>query len=108
MRKARRSRCTSSTQTPPRRSRRSKPRPGVTKHAQVVINRWRSFDKISALEKAVKILRLYDKPPPPPPEDDGLQHVDDPPSEIVRRVAFMLERERVRKGKAKKQLKEPA
>ncbi len=55
----------------------------------VAVTRWRPFDKISALEKAVKILRLYDKPPPPPPDEEGRQVAEDP-RETARRMAFLL------------------
>lgn len=45
--------------------------------------------KNTALEKGVKILRLYDKPPPPPPDEMGKPQVYDP-QETARRMAFLL------------------
>lgn len=54
--------------------------------------------KNTAVEKAVKILRLYDKPPPPPPVDETGEQEDE--REIARRAAFMLAREKHLKEKA--------
>lgn len=50
------------------------------------LTRWRPFDKVAALEKAAKILRLYDKPPPPPPDEELEQDEE----EVARRLAFWL------------------
>jgi len=49
----------------------------------------RPFNKPTALEKGIKILRLYDKPPPPPPDEEGRQAVEDP-IELAKRMAFLL------------------
>lgn len=51
------------------------------------VTKVRPYNKVSALEKSIKILRLYDKPPPPPPDADGVQ-LDD--REMARRMAFLL------------------
>jgi len=59
---------------------------------KVVINRLvkgRPFNKPTALEKSIKILRLYDKPPPPPPDETGEQRMEDP-RDTARRMAFLL------------------
>lgn len=45
--------------------------------------------KNTAIEKAAKILRLYDKPPPPPPDETGRQVLRDP-REVAKRMAFLL------------------
>lgn len=61
---------------------------------KVVVNRLvkgRPFNKPTALEKSIKILRLYDKPPPPPPDEAGEQHVDQ--RDVARRMAFLLAQE---------------
>lgn len=70
---------------------------------KVVVNRLvkgRPFNKSSALEKSIKILRLYDKPPPPPP--DEAQVVDR--KETVRLLAFLL---REREHEIKKEQQPP-
>lgn len=51
----------------------------------------RPSEKNAAIEKAAKILRLYDRPPPPPPDDTGEQRQADP-RETARRMAFLLAR----------------
>lgn len=51
----------------------------------------RPSEKNTAVEKAVRILRLYDKPPPPPPELPGEEHVDQ--RDVARRMAFLLAQE---------------
>ncbi len=48
--------------------------------------------KNTAVEKAVKILRLYDKPPPPPPVDPATEGEVDQ-RDVARRMAFLLARE---------------
>lgn len=56
---------------------------------RVVVNRLvkgRPFNKPIALEKSIRILRLYDKPPPPPP--DEVPPVDR--KDLVRRMAYLL------------------
>jgi len=53
----------------------------------VSVTRWRPFDKVAALGKAVKILRLEDRPPPPPPDDLGLQQ---DPRELAKRMVYLL------------------
>lgn len=52
------------------------------------VTKARPFNKVSALEKSVKILRLYDKPPPPPPDPTG--HIVADPRETARRMIFLL------------------
>lgn len=60
--------------------------------SKVVITRTtkgRPFNKTPALDKSIKILRLYDKPPPPSPEaEEELPDV----RETARRMAFLLAR----------------
>lgn len=51
------------------------------------VTKAKPYNKVSALEKSIKILRLYDKPPPPPPDAQGV--VQDP-RETARRMAFLL------------------
>lgn len=46
----------------------------------------RPYNKVSSLEKSIKILRLYDKPPPPP---DAPREMDI--GEVALRYAFILE-----------------
>lgn len=48
--------------------------------------------KNTAVEKAVKILRLYDKPPPPPPAPPGAAPLSADPKDTARRMAFLLAR----------------
>jgi phage terminase small subunit len=50
----------------------------------------RPFNKVTALEKSIKILRLYDRPPPPPPDETGKAMTD--PRETARRMLFLLAR----------------
>lgn len=47
----------------------------------------RISEKNTAIEKGIKILRLYDKPPPPPPDEE--QTTFDP-RETAKRMAFLL------------------
>lgn len=58
--------------------------------SQVTLTRFRPFDKVSAIEKGVRILRLYDKPPPPPTDETPATLAD--PRETARRMAFLLAR----------------
>ena len=73
----------------------------------VAVTRWRPFDKMAALGRAVKILRLEDKPPPPPPDADGHQRTEDP-RELAKRVAFLLRRGAVADVKAQEKPARPA
>ena len=50
----------------------------------------RPFNKVSALEKSIRMLRLYDKPPPPPPDAPDPAYQD--PKDTARRMAFLLAR----------------
>lgn len=50
----------------------------------------RPFNKVSALEKSIRMLRLYDKPPPPPPDAPDAAFQD--PKDTARRMAFLLAR----------------
>lgn len=54
-----------------------------------VTYRVRTHDKNSAIDKALKLTRLYDAPPPPPPDDQA--HPSDP-RDTARRMAFLLRR----------------
>lgn len=53
--------------------------------------RYRAIDKGRALEQAIKILRLTERPPPPPPDPADGQQVD--MRDITRRLAFLLQKE---------------
>jgi len=53
--------------------------------------RSKPHDKNSALEKACKLLRLYDAPPPPPPDESG-NVVARSPQERAKWLAFLLAR----------------
>lgn len=64
------------------------------------VTRWRPHNKTDAIEKAAKILRLYDKPPPPPPADDG--ELAEDPRETARRLAFLLAQEAAAREKEQK------
>lgn len=50
----------------------------------------RPFNKTAALDKAIKILRLYDKPPPLQPDEVAPGMTD--PRETARRMAYLLAR----------------
>lgn len=63
--------------------------------------RHRPYNKVSALNMANKILRIYDKPPPPPPDEEGRQVTEDP-RETARRMVFLLRRGAVAEEKAAK------
>lgn len=68
---------------------RGKGKDKVTIHRKV---KHRPYNKVSALNMANKILRIYDKPPPPPPEAiDQPAEVDR--SDLARRLAFVLAEE---------------
>lgn len=67
----------------------------------------RPSEKNTSIEKAVKILRLYDKPPPPPPDVDGNQLPEDP-RETARRMAFLLRRGAVAEEKSHAKAQRPA
>lgn len=65
---------------------RGKGKDKVTVHRKM---KHRPYNKVSALNMANKILRIYDKPPPPPPDELGEQRLQDP-KETARRMAFLL------------------
>ena len=50
----------------------------------------RPFNKTTALEKSIRILRLYDKPPPPSPDEQPAEGLDD--KEVARRLLFVWAR----------------
>lgn len=54
------------------------------------VTKAKPYNKVTAIEKSIRILRLYDKPPPPPPETPEAVFQD--PKDTARRMAFLLAR----------------
>lgn len=56
----------------------------------------RPFNKVSSLEKAIKLLHLYEKPPPPPPETEQEEDMAD----VAKRLLFIFRKTAVEKERA--------
>lgn len=73
---------------------------GKSRKVTTRVMKAKPFNKVTAIEKSIKILRLYDKPPPPPPEEPGKRVAEDPKALAIR-LAFALAKGDAAGAKAK-------